>query len=234
MAESISCIIVDDDEIDRLATLSFVRRYPFLNVVGVYAGSQAALQQIETVTPDVLFLDIDMPDMTGLELREKIQHIPACIFITAFPEHAVESFEKDALDFLVKPLKQDRFEKMIERLQEYLTLKSKAALLDNTLGGDTVFIKEGHERIKLHIHNILYLEALKDYTRIVTASRKYCVLSSLGNLLKEDSFRSFIRVHRSFAVQKQFVQKVTSTGVTIQDKILPVGRVYKDMLADLS
>jgi two-component system LytT family response regulator len=192
------------------------------------------LEAMDTLTPEVLFLDIDMPGLSGLALREKLMHVPVCIFITAFPEYAVESFEKDALDFLVKPIRMDRFEKTMERLRDYLDLRQKAALLDSTLGGDTIFIKEGHEHIKVPLRDILYLEALKDYTRIVTTGKKYCVLSALGNLLKEESFKSFVRVHRSYAVQKQYVSRITSSHVWVNDYELPVGRSYKDQLSALS
>lgn len=127
--------------------------------------------------------------MSGLELREHLINIPACIFITSYPDFAVESFELSVFDFLIKPLKADRFEKAMHRLQDYLLVKQKAALLDFTLGADSLFIKDGHEHIKIQLHEVLYLEALKDYTSIVTIKKKYCVLSSLGNLLKEKPSR---------------------------------------------
>lgn len=231
MRAPISCIIADDDEVDRLATLSFVRKYPELKVDGVFAGAEAVLNAMQHLTPDVLFLDIDMPHVSGLELREKLKHVPVCIFITAFPEYAVEAFEKEALDFLVKPVKADRFQRVVERLQEYLELKDKASLVDTTLGGDAIVIKEGHNQIKIQLHHVLYLEALKDYTRIVTTERKYCVLSALGNLLKEKPFDAFVRIHRSYAVQKEFVSKVSTSHVQINDHVLPLGRSYKETLS---
>ncbi|MBL0739936.1 LytR/AlgR family response regulator transcription factor [Chryseolinea lacunae] len=230
MRAPISCIVADDDEVDRLTTLSFIRKHPILKVDGVFAGAEAVLNAMQHLTPDVLFLDIDMPHVSGLELREKLKHVPVCIFITAFPEYAVEAFEKEALDFLVKPVKADRFERVVERVQQYLDLKDKATLVDTALGGDAIFIKEGHSQIKIQLHNVLYLEALKDYTRIVTAERKYCVLSALGNLIKEKPFDAFVRIHRSYAVQKEFVSKVTTSHVEINEHRLPVGRSYKDAL----
>ena len=96
------------------------------------------------------------------------------------------------------------------------------------MGGDTLFIKDGHEHFKIQLHDVIYLEALKDYTGIVTAQKKYCVLTPLGNLLKEHTFQNFIRIHRSYAVQKHFVSKMSSKEVFINDITLPVGRSYKD------
>jgi two-component system, LytTR family, response regulator len=228
-----SCIIVDDNEIDRLTTVSFVRRFPFLHIAGVYENAADALSAIHKSKPSVLFLDIDMPGMSGLELRRELLDIPACVFITAFSDYALESFEVAAFDFLIKPLKTERFNNTIDRLKEYLDIRQKSQLFDYKLGTDTIFIKDGHEQVKLRLHDIIYLEALKDYTSIVTQQKKYCVLSSIGNLLKEKDFQSFIRVHRSYAVQKHYIDKITTQQVVAGNVSLPVGRLYKDDVAAL-
>jgi two-component system, LytTR family, response regulator len=233
MQKVYTCIIVDDEEVDRLTVMHFAKQYPFLQIIGNFENADAALQFAKTNPPDVLFLDIDMPGLNGLELRRELSAIPACIFITSFPDYAVESFELEALDFIVKPVKADRFAKMTARLQSYLDIKHKAALLDFSLGGDTLFIKDGHEHVKLQLHDIIYLEALRDYTSIVTSAKKYCVLSTLGNLLDQEAFQQFIRIHRSYAVQKHFINKITPKEVFINDIILPVGRSYKESLSGL-
>ena len=228
-----SCIIVDDNEIDRLTVTSFVRRYPFIRITGIFESAGKALEFAKTSTPDILFLDIDMPEINGLDLRKQLEQVPACIFITSHPEYALEGFETSALDFLVKPLRSERFEKAMERIQHFLEIHYKAELLDYTLGEDTLFIKDGHTHIKLQLHEIIYLEALKDYTGIITRQKKYCVLAPLGNLLKEKSFQSFIRIHRSYAVQKHFISKVTPREVMINDMLLPIGRSYKETVEKL-
>jgi DNA-binding LytR/AlgR family response regulator len=230
MTRPYSCIVVDDDEIDRLTTLSFARKHSILSIEGVYENAEDALQGIGKLKPAVLLLDIDMPGISGLALREKLPAIPACIFITSYADYAVEGFEKDALDFLVKPVKAERFAKAMERLEQYMTLREKASLLDNELGADTIFIKDGHEEFKIHLKDILYLEALKDYTSIVTSNKKYCVHAAMGNLIKEKNFASFVRIHRSYAVQKNFIQKKSATQVMVNDISLPVGRTYKEAI----
>ena len=221
------CIIVDDNKLDGLTVMSFVRKYPSIQVDGLFESAIAALEFARKTPPDILMLDIDMPGLNGFDLRKELADIPACIFITSHPEFALEGFETAALDYLVKPLKADRFEKTMERLEQFLEVHHKAALLDYTLGEDTLFIKDGHNHIKLQLHEIIYLEALKDYTGIVTRQKKYCVLTPLGNLLKEKSFQSFIRIHRSYAVQKHFIDKITPREVMINNVQLPVGRSYK-------
>lgn len=231
--EKLQCIIVDDDEIDRLTVLSYAKKFPQLQIEGVFDSAKDALSMLQRTNSkiDVLFLDIDMPDESGLDLRKKAVDVPVCIFITAHPEHAVESFELETLDFIVKPLKLDRFSQTIRRIEEFMEIKHKALLFESSIGGNTIYIKEGHEQTKVKLHDILYLEALKDYTLIVTPQKRHCVLSSIGNLLKENHFQSFIRTHRSFAVQKQFIQKIGSTEIVLNSgALIPIGRSYKDNL----
>ena len=231
MTKKYSCIIIDDDEIDRLTVLSFAKKFPILDILGVFESADDAVPFIEKQKVDILFLDIDMPGLNGIEFRKQALEIPICIFITAHPEHAVESFQIETLDFIVKPLKLDRFAQTVSRIEEFMEVRLKASLFEASIGGDTIYIKEGHEQTKVKLHEILYLEALKDYTLIITDKKRHCVLSSIGNLLKEDHFQSFIRIHRSYAVQKQFIQKMNSTEIILNNNMsIPVGRSYKENL----
>ncbi|MGN7809063.1 LytR/AlgR family response regulator transcription factor [Flavobacterium sp. KACC 22758] len=231
MMKKYTCIIIDDDEIDRLTVLSFAKKFPILDILGVFDSAEEALPFIEKQKVDILFLDIDMPELNGIEFRKQAMEIPVCIFITAHPEHAVESFQIETLDFIVKPLKLDRFAQTVNRIEEFMEVRLKASLFEASIGGDTIYIKEGHDQTKVKLHEILYLEALKDYTLIITDKKRHCVLSSIGNLLKEDHFQSFIRIHRSYAVQKQFIQKMNSTEIILNNNItIPVGRSYKENL----
>lgn len=226
-----NCIIVDDDELDRITVTSFAKRCGSLQISGIFSSATDALPSIMANPPDILFLDIDMEGMNGLELRREAAKIPVCIFITAHAEHAVESFELDTLDFIVKPVKFDRFEATVARINDYMEIRHKAALFEDSVGGDAIYIKEGHQQVKIKLHDILYLEALKDYTKIVTAQKRHCVLSSLGTLLKEPHFASFLRVHRSYAVQKQFVEKILPNEIVLNGGVaIPVGRSYKENL----
>jgi two-component system, LytTR family, response regulator len=230
--QKLNCIIVDDDEIDRLMVTSFVKRFPHLTILGIFESAEVALECIEKQSIDILFLDIDMPNSNGLDFRKKMLYVPVCIYITAHPEHAVESFELETLDFIVKPIKFTRFEQTIKRIDEFMQVRHKASLFETSIGGDTIFIKEGHEQTKVNLHDILYLEALKDYTLIVTNQKRHCVLSNIGNLLKETHFGSFVRIHRSFAIQKQYIKKIGSQEIELHNNtFIPLGRSYKDNLS---
>lgn len=225
-----SCVIVDDNEIDRLTALAHARQYPILDIVGVFASATDALPVVQNQPVDVLFLDIDMPELSGLELRMSLMQVPVCVFITSYPDYAAESFAVDAFDYLVKPIRRERFAHMMGRVETFFELTRKAQLFDLSLGADTVYIKDGHEQIKLNMHEIVYLEGLKDYTRIVTTTHQYTVLSSIGNLLQNKPFQSFLRIHRSYAVQRHYIDRIGAQQIQVQQFTLPVGRSYKSVL----
>ena len=225
-----NCIIVEDDDLDRLIAASYIRSYPFLHLAGVFESAEEASGYIESNEVDVLFSDIDMPDINGIELRREWMKIPVCIFISSYPDYAAESFDVCAFDFIVKPLNDVRFDAAMKRCEEYFSIRKKADLLDFNLGEDIIFIKDGHKQIKLPLHQIIYLEALKDYTLVVTSQRKYSILSSIGNLLKGNNFQSFVRIHRSYAVQKHFIDSIAAQEVIVNNTKLPVGRSYKNNL----
>lgn len=112
-----------------------------------------------------------------------------------------------------------------------MTLREKAKLYENHIGGDFIYIKEGHQETKLNLHEIIYLEALKDYTLIITENKRHCVLTSIGNLLKEKSFSQFVRIHRSFAVKRDMIKSRGSNELKLQNNIvLPIGGSYKENL----
>lgn len=223
-----NCIIVDDDEVARLKVVSIARKFPVFNIIGHYSSPVAAFSVAEKGKIDVVFLDIDMPTLSGLELRKKLMNIPVCVFITSHPEHAAESFELETLDFIVKPLREERFAQTVSRIEEFMEIKHKADLYEASFGDDFIYIKDGYEKVKVKLHDIMYVEALKDYCILVTVHKRYCVFSGIGNLLKEEHFKKFVRIHRSYAVQKQFVEKVRSNDVVLINQTkLPVGNVFK-------
>jgi two-component system, LytTR family, response regulator len=225
------CIIVDDDEMDRLLVVSYAKRFDSLNIVGVFESAEQALKFLENNTVDVAFLDIELQKASGMELRKQASNIPVCVFISSHSELAAETFELITLDFIAKPYKLDRFTQTVNRIVEYMEIRHKANLFEASIGGDVVYIKTGTEKIKVKMHEILYLEALKNYTLIITETKRHCVLTSLGDLLTEVSFSSFVRIHRSFAVQKQYVQKIGANEVQLHNKtMVPLGRSYKDNL----
>ena len=229
--QSWKCIIVDDETVDRLMVLSFAKRFPNLEVCGIFESANKALVFLEKNDVDILFLDIDMPGTNGLEFRKKTLETPICVFISGHAEHAADSFEVDTLDFIVKPLKFERFEKAMLRIEQFMEMKYKANLFEMSFGKDFISIKDGENIINIKLSEIIYLEALKDYTFIVTDKKKHCIYSNIGTILKQDLFKNFIRVHRSYAIQKQFIERKTALKIYLSDNIeIPIGRSYKESL----
>lgn len=230
----LNCVVVDDDELDNLTVVSFIKKYEQLHLLKSYSNSTEALCEIQQSEVDVLFLDIDMPQTSGLELVRQLKEIPICIFITSYPEHAVEGFELEALDFIVKPVKADRFAQTISRIESYISLREKAADFERTVDSKVIFLKEGNQQVKINVKDVLYLEALKDYTLIVTPEKRHCVLIGLGSLLKLEEFQLFLRIHRSFAVQKQAIEQIgVNELILFNQKKIPVGRSYKENIQAL-
>ena len=228
------CLIVDDEDVDRLMVVSFVKRFPEFQIVAICKSASEALQVLSREHIDVLFLDIDMPGQSGIELRKHASHVRACVFISGHAEYAVETFELDTLDFIVKPVRFDRFNHAMQRVIRYLEMCGKSEMFDLTIGADSLTIKEGHEQTKVRLSDILYLEALKDYTLLVTTRKKHCIWSNIGSLLKQSPFDTFTRIHKSYAVRKEFVTKLNSHEVVVNHSaIIPVGRSFKENLAAL-
>mgnify|MGYP006166546185 FL=1 len=229
--KSKKCIIVDDDEIDRLLIVSYVKKIDWIEIVGVFETAETALQCLKNESVDIVFLDIELPGESGIELRRKILEIPVCVFVSSHFESAAETFEIQTLDFIVKPFKFERFEQTIKRIEEYFSIKTKVELYEESLITDEIYIKSGHDKIKIKQSDILFLEALKNYTVIVTASKKYYVLKGFSEILKEKYFQNFIRIHRSYAVCKDKIEKISAQELYLIDgKKLPIGRNFKNQI----
>lgn len=229
--KKIRCIIVEDQEIDRLMLQHLVKQQDILELVAAVDSAENAKALIND-TVDLLFLDIDLPDCSGIEMRKIYQHVPACIFISSHPEYAVETFELDTLDFISKPLKKERFDYSVNKLADFFSMKEKSEYFDILTGSQFLNIKEGHETVQIKISDIIYLEALKDYTRLITAQKKHCVLSSIGQILKDRHFSTFVRIHKSYAVPKHLITRKNSYEVMISHNniSLPIGRAFKENL----
>lgn|SRR5690625_2211362 len=229
--ELIRCIGVDDSELDRLVLADCISKFDDVELLCILDNPQEAVQIIQSLKPDVIFLDIDMPGMSGLELRSQVSDIPVCVFTTDHPEFALDSFELETLDYLLKPYSFERFSQTIDRIKEYLNIRKKAADYEHQNLENLIFIKSGNKKVRINVNDILYLKALQNYTVLFTADSSEYVLEVLGSLLSKTEFSDFVRVHRSFAVNKQHVHKVSSKNITLSNgNTIPVGRSYKPLL----
>ncbi|WP_415324948.1 LytR/AlgR family response regulator transcription factor [Chryseobacterium sp. MMS23-Vi53] len=231
MISNIRCIVIDDDELDRLVLLRHLKQYESIEIVASFDSAEKAIPYID-LPIDLLITEANLKGMNGLEFRKLAHKIPACIFISSHSEFAIESFEIDTLDFIPKPLKSERFHFSMQKLFDFFEMKEKSECFDTLLGENSIKIKEGGNIYQVKITDILYLEALKDYTRIVTSEKKHCILDSIGNILHKSHFDSFVRIHKSFAVPRHLIRSKNHHEVELVHQIkLPIGRAYKDNLS---
>jgi len=231
MDQPLRYIIVDDDDFDRLSVETEAKKFPFLRRVASCSQALEAAELIERHLPDVLFLDIEMPGINGLELV-KIAGGKGCIpiFITSHPEFAVESYEIEAFDYLLKPLAADRFARCVNRLHHFCRLRSDAFAFAREQEKDCLVIKQGHDKVRIRMSDVLYLEAMKDYTRVVLTDRQYLVLTTLSALQEKLPEGRFVRIHRSYIVNQERVTGAGSMKVLVGEEELPVGKLYKSTL----
>jgi len=224
-------VIIDDDEIDRLAVETQASRYPFLQRLAVCSQPLEALELIGRYQPDILFADIEMPGLSGLQLVSMLGgKVPAPVFITSHPEYAIEGYERQAFDYLLKPLSPERFDQCARRLRDFFQLRAKAFAYEQQEESDILLIKQGYERYKLYLPDILFLEAMKDYTRIVTRQGSYLVLKPLSGMMEQLPADRFIRIHRSFIVNRDRIDSLKNNRLTLQTHELPVGKIYRQAL----
>ncbi|MBS1599041.1 MAG: response regulator transcription factor [Bacteroidetes bacterium] len=227
-------LILDDDELARLAIETEARKYSFLEKIASCAHPLEAAEIINTSHPDIVFLDIEMPDVSGLEMiRMKYLHNALPVLITSHPEFAVESYDLDAFDYLIKPISAERFARCAQRLQSFCEMRTKAWAFENEQEADCIVVKQGHDKYKLPINEILYLEAMKDYTKIKTNSGQYLVLTTLIGILDKLPRDIFVRVHRSYVVNCEKVDAVKKNTIHVQAQTLPVGKSYRDSVKSL-
>lgn len=186
-----------------------------------------AIAAIKILRPDLLFLDIEMPDITGLELIDAIQFKPEIIITTAYREFAVEGFEKSVLDYLVKPIPIKRFIKAIDKFleKEKDALPKVAAVL---VKEDFIFVKADRKSVRINLSEILYVEGVKDYVKIILIDNRIITKVSIGNFANRLPTNQFIRVHKSFIVAKNKITAYTSQDVEIGKVEIPIGRMYKE------
>lgn len=230
---SFRCIIADDNELDRLTIAEYLVHFPEIDIINIFENSLEALSAIENEKPDIIFLDVDMPGISGLELRKKVSQIPICIFTTDHPEYAVESFELETLDYLLKPYSLARFSQTVERIKEYMGVQEKASRFES-LSENYIFIKVGYKKVKIFLDDILYLNSLQNYTVIFTREEKQYVLSTFSSLLSDKNFASFVRVHKSYAVNVKHITALTAKEIILSEGTrIPLGRSYKSSIENI-
>lgn len=222
--EKYKCYILDDEPLAIKVIEQHLAKFPQFEICGSSTSPVTALTSLKSIQPDLLFLDIKMPDITGLDLIEILHFKPAIVITTAFRNFAVESFELNVLDYLVKPIPFKRFAKTIEKFLERQLPVSGTAITHP----DHLFVKADRKRVRINFDEILYVEGVKDYVKIVLGDKNILTKVSIGNFQKLLPATTFIRVHKSFIIAQEKITAYTATDIEIGRKEIPIGRVYKD------
>jgi DNA-binding LytR/AlgR family response regulator len=224
------CYILDDEPLALNVIEQHLSRFGEFEVCGKSTEPLEALAQIKRLQPDLLFLDIQMPELTGLELIESIQHRPAIVLTTAYREFAVEGFELNVLDYLVKPIPFKRFVQAIEKFLEQRLGQPPMAvpIVAEQPTGDAIFVKADRKTLRIPLDEILFVEGVKDYVKIVLPSQRILTKVSIGNFLQELPAGHFVQVHKSFIVAKAKVTAYTAHDIEIGEMVVPIGRQYKE------
>lgn len=235
---SYSCIIIDDNEIERDLLEVYLGKIGNLSIKAICANAFEALKILAKEQIDIVFSDIDMPDVSGIELLKTIKNPPIFIFVTSFPEYAIESINLDALDFIVKPLSIERLIKASEKAIEYLDLKKTSNHAEYNLDKkdeNFFFIKDTKGYIRINYSEVLYIESLADFSRFhMLNARQHMALVNLKNIEKQLSQSIFMRVHRQFIINLDFLSEIIGNEIVLENGIkIPMGIAYKDNLIDL-
>ncbi len=234
----LNCIAVDDEPLALGLVCSFIEQTPFLNLVGKYSSSIAALKDLHLQKIDLIFLDIQMPDLNGIELARILDHSnshkPRVIFTTAYNQFALEGYKVDALDYLLKPFNYEEFSRAANKALAYYELvnrpDTKLTAENNTVENEYLFLKVEYHLVRIALNDIIYIESLKDYVKVwlTTSEKPILSLTSLKALEEKLPPKRFMRIHRSFIVSLDKIKSITRNTVQIDTITIPVGEQYKE------
>jgi len=227
----INCIIVDDEPLAREGLASYVREVDFLRLTATCQNPLELIPLLDQQSIDLLFLDIQMPKMSGIDFLKVIQKPPMVVITTAYPSFALEGFQLNVLDYLLKPITFDRFFKSANKAREYHKLLTQSPVADApNATADYFFIKCGNKYEKLFYADILFVEGLQNYVTFFTTKGKYVTLLNLKNLEQHLSPPAFIRVHKSYLVAINKIDGIEGNELFVQAHRIPISRNYRDQV----
>jgi DNA-binding LytR/AlgR family response regulator len=230
----IRCLAIDDEMLALDLLEDNIKKVPFLELVQTCSSAMEALEVLRNQQIDLLFLDIQMPDLSGIQLLKSLHHKPMVIFTTAFSNYATEGFDLDVIDYLLKPYSFERFLKAVNKVHEYIDLRDRASNQENAkeivTSARFLFVKADYKLYKINLKDILYIEGLKDYVKIYVGDKPIITQMSMKALEEKLPSRDFIRVHRSFIVAFNKIDFIQKQMLMIGKKEIPISEHYRDQL----
>ncbi len=230
MSMGISCIIIEDQPPAQRVLKKYIDDYGSLDLVGTFSDSIQAMSFLKTSRVDLIFLDIHLPKISGIDFLKTIANPPNIILTTAFPDYALESYDLNVVDYLLKPFSFQRFIQAVNKVnQKNIKTNGSSGAQDST---KEIFIKSGHEYIKVHIDDIIFIKSDADYTELILSDRKHLTLESLRYWEENLSPDQFLRIHKSYIINTDKIEKISGGQVFLaSDFKIPVGRSYKEKLS---
>jgi two-component system LytT family response regulator len=232
----INCIAIDDEPLALELLEDNIAQVPYLNLVGKCSNAIDALKLLKEINVDLVFLDIQMPGLTGLQFIQSLTVKPMFILVTAYEKFALEGFNLNVVDYLVKPVSLERFIRACNKAQELFELKRGNVLPDERKEEDYFFINVDYSLLKVMYNNIMWIEGLKDYIKIYLSENAKPIVARLSLKSLEDELptTTFMRIHKSYIISKNFISSVKKSSVLLDNKTeLPVGENYKDRIEEL-
>jgi len=229
----IRCIAIDDEPLALRQIVSYVSKVPFLELVASCPSATAAKKVLENEIVDVMFVDINMPDVSGMEFVKSLLSPPMVVFTTAYSEYAVEGYKVDAVDYLLKPFGLDDFKRAANKVREQYELRNSVASVSSMDSDDSIFFKTDYKVVRIEISDIVYVEGMSEYLKIHLDSQKdpMVILLSMKKLEERLPSDRFMRIHKSYIVNLSKVREVSKSRIGVgTDVSLPVGDLYRDAL----
>jgi two-component system, LytTR family, response regulator len=222
---SVTCLIVEDEPLARNLLTDYVKKIPSLNLVAACSGPMEAMEILKSHSIDLMFLDIQMPELTGIGLLKALPNKPMVIFTTAYSEYALQGYELDVVDYLLKPITFERFLRAVNKAQVRVAAKPNPSGI--APADEFIFVKDGTKLVKIMLNDILYIEGLKDYVTIFTKTQKIVSLQRLKTMEEQLPESLFVRIHNSYIVSLRAITSVHKNEVEIGTAFLPVGETFK-------
>ena len=223
-AALLRCLIVDDEPLARRLLADYVEKVPFLTLQGTYASPLLALEELRAHPPDLLLLDVQMPDLTGLELLRVLPRPPLVVLTTAYSHYALDGYELDVVDYLLKPVTLERFLRAAHKARARLLPAAAPALPE---APEFLFVKDGGRRVKVRYDELLYVEGLRDYVTLHGRHQKIVSLQRLKELAQQLPAHHFVRIHHSYIISLAGIDAVCRDKVQVGSRFLPVSKSYR-------
>ena len=225
----IRCVVIDDEPLARQLLTDFIVKVPELQLEGSYSSALKALEKLRKNQIDVLFLDIQMPDITGIEFLKTLEHKPLVVFTTAYAEHALQGYELDVADYLLKPFDFNRFLKSINKITQ--RLKNESPTKSSPEKSEFIFVKDGTKQVKIPLNSIRYIKGSREYVTIVTGEKKVMSLQTMKSM-EEMLPNNFIRIHNSFIISLAAVDTIFKNKLQVGSETFPIGITYKKKVVE--